>query len=146
MFAGSVESKMESPFRERRKVTLEIGEMKANFLDVTLDLHKDTYRPFRKPNSQILYIDINSNHPRHIKKELPNMIQKRLCTLSKTNTEFNQTKDNYESALKKSGHKSKLEFKKDEKKTKRTRKRKCIFYNPPYPIVNRCGRTLANSS
>ena len=115
------------------KITIDVGKMKTNFLDISLDLDKDTYSPYRKPNSKILYINSQSNHPQHIKHALPKMVQKRLSTLSKTEIEFDKAKDNYELALKKSGYNSKLKFTKgSEEKRKRTRPRKCIFYNPPF--------------
>ena len=36
------------------------------------------YQPFRKPSNDPKYIDINSNHPPQILKQLPNSISKRL--------------------------------------------------------------------
>ena len=50
------------------KITIEIGCMRTNFLDVMLDLHEDNYAPYRKPNSSINYIHKSSNHPAHIKR------------------------------------------------------------------------------
>ena len=35
----------------------------ANFLDVTLDLSNNSYKPSIKPNQNPSYINVNSNHP-----------------------------------------------------------------------------------
>ena len=35
----------------------------VDFLDVTFNLKRDSYQPFRKPNNEPKYIDISSNHP-----------------------------------------------------------------------------------
>ena len=45
------------------KITIK-GDLKiVNFLDVTFNLHKNTYEPYRKPDNQPVYINVNSNHP-----------------------------------------------------------------------------------
>ena len=112
------------------KITIEVGKMKSNFLDITLDLANDSYSPYRKPNSEILYIHNKSNHPGHIKKGITPMINKRLCALSKSGKEFDKCKDEYESALRRSGFNTKLKFEAQENKTKRKRKRKrdCLYF------------------
>ena len=124
------------------KITIQIGHLKTNFLDVSLDLYHNTYKPYRKPNSQLNYINSNSNHPRHIKKQLPIMIEKRLNSLSKNERTFNMIKPEYNEALAKSGFKYKLNFHNpnqinmsaptinNNKKRKRTRK--ILFFNPPF--------------
>ena len=55
--------------------------MQTDFLDVTLNLKTEKHWPYRKPNDEQLYININSNHPPSIKKVLPNMISNRLSEL-----------------------------------------------------------------
>ena len=42
----------------------------VDYLDVTLDLNIGSYKPFRKPNDETLYINTKSNHPTNI-KQLP---------------------------------------------------------------------------
>ncbi len=44
------------------KITIEIGQVRTDFLDVTLDLSDSTHRLFRKPNANISYIHQSSNH------------------------------------------------------------------------------------
>ena len=58
-------------------------EIKCNlktvtYLDITLDLNTGTYKPYRKPNDEILYIHAKSNHPANILKQLPISIETRL--------------------------------------------------------------------
>jgi hypothetical protein len=116
------------------KITIEIGHTKTDFLDVTLDLYNDTFRPFRKPNSSLSYIHKSSNHPFHIKTVLPYMVEDRLRSLSKCEAEFDNAAPIYDHALKKSGYQHKLTFSATTttEKKRRNRKRKCIYYNPPY--------------
>lgn len=45
------------------KITIEANKKTINFLDVTLDLTRGSYKPFLKPNNKILYVHRKSNHP-----------------------------------------------------------------------------------
>ena len=45
------------------KIEIETNLKIVNFLDVTFNLAKSTYRPYRKPNDNLLYIHTSSNHP-----------------------------------------------------------------------------------
>ena len=36
--------------------------VEVNFLDVTFNLLNETYRPYRKPNDELKYINVSSNH------------------------------------------------------------------------------------
>ena len=113
------------------KIQLATEQKQVDFLDVTFNITKNKFWPFRKPNSEILYINKNSNHPNNIKKELPVMVNKRLNDISCDIEEFDKVKKDYEDALKKSGFKNKLIYK-NVKKVKRKRKRKIIWLNPPF--------------
>ena len=66
----------------RLKVTIEANVKKADFLDISMDLESGIHRPYCKDDSIPTYININSNHPPHIKKNLPNMISERISRLS----------------------------------------------------------------
>ena len=55
----------------------------VDFLDITLDLRTEIYKPYKKPNSNLTYIHKQSNHPPSIIKNLPKSINKRLSTNSK---------------------------------------------------------------
>ena len=54
----------------------------VNYLDVTLNLNDESYRPYKKPNEETNYIHVNSDHPPSILKQLPKSIEKRLSSLS----------------------------------------------------------------
>ena len=53
-----------------------------NFLDVTLNLSNDKYQPYNKPGNSPLYININSNHPSNIIKDLRESISRHISKLS----------------------------------------------------------------
>ena len=61
------------------------------FLDTTLDMINNLYKPYRKENSEVRYINNKSNHPKIIKKNLPAMIERRTNRLSKNEKKFNNS-------------------------------------------------------
>jgi hypothetical protein len=70
-------------------------------------------------------------------KEIPNMVNQRLCSLSCNEDVFNRAKPPYEKALADSGFHSDLNYKEEQPqevdaRQKRKRKRKTIWFNPPY--------------
>ena len=71
----------------------------VSFLDVTLNLNTGTHKLYNKPNNNPLYININSNHPPKIIKNLPENIQKRISKLSSSTRIFNNFKNLYNNAL-----------------------------------------------
>ena len=119
---------------EGLSVTVEHNLTVTDFLDVTFDLRNGKYSPFRKPDSKPLYVHSKSNHPPSIIKELPNMINRRLSSLSYDETVFNNSKAPYEEALRNSGYPSSLSYvtANTNNRTKRSRNRKVIWFNPPY--------------
>ena len=60
------------------------------------------------------------------------MVNKRLNEIACDKVEFDKVKQDYQFALKKSGFEEKLEYKQNNTKKKRTRKRKVIWFNPPF--------------
>ena len=50
----------------------------VDFLDITFNLNNGTYRPYKKPNDLLLYINKSSNHPPQIINQLPKIINERL--------------------------------------------------------------------
>ena len=62
-------------------ITIKMNLKTVDFLDVRFDLINNTYRPFRKPNSEPVYIHKQSNHPPSILKELPKSINKRMSDI-----------------------------------------------------------------
>ena len=135
----NVKKKMIKVFKDNDlKITIQTRLHKVDFLDVSFDLHEKIYKPFKKPDNETKYIHVHSNHPQNVKKDLPLMIEKRLSCLSKNKTVFDDSCNEYKAALRKGGHNEKLEYKENEiknskeRKKKKTRKRKVIWYNPPY--------------
>ena len=70
------------------KITIEKELKRVEFLDVVLDLDRDSYRPYRKPNSETIYMSRSSSHPSYVKKQIPLMVNQRLCALSKSKPGF----------------------------------------------------------
>ena len=107
----------------------------VNYLDVTLDLSTGKYYPYRKPDNNPLYINVNSNHPPSIIKQLPKSISTRISSLSCNSEEFNKASTIYNDALKSSGYKEGISYTKSrgQKVGKRkNRPRSIIWFNPPY--------------
>ena len=78
-----------------------------------------------------------SNHPNHIKKQIPKMINQRINSLSKTETNFNYAKKDYEDALHQSHYDVTLEYIKSPKNATndphmKKRRRKLIYFQPPF--------------
>ena len=46
----------------------------VDFLDNTFNLNNGTYRPYKKPNDLLSYINKSSNHPPQIIDQLPKII------------------------------------------------------------------------
>ena len=72
----------------------------VNILDVTFNLGNGTYRPYKKANESLLYINGSSNHPPQVIKQLPTSINERLSKNSPSDEIFNASKYEYEIALK----------------------------------------------
>ena len=116
------------------KIEIETNLKIVNFLDVTFNLVNSTYRPYRKPNDNLLYIYPSSHHPFQIIKHQPDSIEERLSNNSSNEQVFNSAKPEYEKALKDTGYKNvKLKYRAQEEQRKRNnRNRKVIWFNPLY--------------
>ena len=116
------------------KIEIQTNLKIVDFLDVTFNLENGTYRPYKKPNDSLLYINTSSNHPPQVIKQLPTSINKRLNKNSSCKQVFEESKLEYESALKNCGYNHvKLTFNKEEHQPlKRTRHRNVIWCNPPF--------------
>ena len=115
------------------KVTIEAHLDEVNFLKVTLNLPRNSFAPFTKPNNTIKYVHSQSNHPPNILKNIPIAIK-----LSSNEEAFKNAKPQYQEALKNSGYKHELKYEKAiqentaHKPGKRSRQRNIIWYNPPF--------------
>ena len=107
----------------------------VNYLDVTLDLSTGKYYPYRKPDNNPLYINVNSNHPPSIIKQLPKSISTRISSLSCNSKEFNKASTIYNDALKSSGYKEGISYtisRGQNVDKRKNRPRNIIWFNPPY--------------
>ena len=95
---------------EGLQITVEASSTKTDYLDVVFDLQKCSTRPYRKPNNQPTYINVKTDHPPMIIKQLPKMIEKRLSTKAGSEKIFDEVKGQYQEALDCSGYKGKLEY------------------------------------
>lgn len=127
---------------EFRRIKLKvdiISDVKTvNFLDVNFDLRKGIYQPYRKENSNPIYVHPLSNHPKSIIRHIPKSISKRISDNSSNLETFNKHKYFYNRALKDSGYKNtQIEFIEPthpNTNTNRNRKRKILWYNPPFNL------------
>ena len=119
---------------EGLSITIDTNLIETDFLDVSFNLYTRKYFLFKKPNNSPLYIHSKSNHPLSTIKQLPSMTNKRISSLSCGETKFNKAKITYETALKNSGYKATVKFKKTSQNTRRNRNRKVIWFNPPFSL------------
>ena len=105
----------------------------VDFLDITFNLSNGTYKPYRKPNDNLLYVN-TSNHVTEIIKHLPTPKPKRLSKNLSSIQIFNSVKVEYENASENSGYNSiKLNYTQTRKnKLKHNRSQNIILFNPPY--------------
>lgn len=113
------------------KIEINTNLKTVDFLDVTFNLNNGTYRPYRKANDKLLYINTSSNHPPSIIKQIPPSINRRLSDNPSNQEIFNSIKEDYESALSISGNSPTLSFDPNRLR-KRNRKRNIIWFNPIY--------------
>ena len=119
------------------KIEIVTNLTEVDFLDLTFNLENNTYRPYKKPNDKLIYIDVSSNHPPQIKKQLAKIISDRLSRNSSNADIFNNTKSEYEEALKRCGHTTKLTYNPpnhEQNNARLKRNRKIIWFNPPFNL------------
>ena len=73
------------------KITIEANTKTVDFLDITMDLRDETYKPYMKPNNTPLYVHSKSNHPPNILKNIPESINRRLSSISCNATVFHNS-------------------------------------------------------
>ena len=118
------------------KITATANAHSVNFLDLTLDLREDTYKPFMKPNDVPLYVHRQSNHPQTVLDNIPLSVNRRLSSNSSNEEIFNNSCKPFQEALKKSGYKFKLEYKPPEENNnkKSQHSRNITWFNPPFSM------------
>ena len=115
------------------KITSTANLKVVTFLDVSLDLSNECYKPYMKPGDRPLYVNSKSNHPPSILKNIPYAVNRRLSSISSSKEIFEAAAPIYQSELQRAGYNHKLEFK-DQEVTKRKRRRRIIWFNPPYSM------------
>ena len=98
-----------------------------------------THRDFMKPGQALSYVDVHSNHPPVVTKGIADGIAYRLSVNSSSEALFNEAKQPYEEALRRSGHTSNLEYKPEvaggsapRRRRRRRRRTNIIWFNPPW--------------
>ena len=76
----------------------------VNFLDITMDLRIGIFNPFMNVNYSPMYVNIQSNHPPTVLKNIPLGITNRLSIISANKTVFHGAAPAYQEALTKSGY------------------------------------------
>ena len=114
------------------RITIEANNKSVDFLDITLDLRSQTFKPFTKPNNTPQYVNRQSNHPPSIVRSIPESINRRLSNISSDKQSFDSATPPYQEALKKSGYDYQFNFKPEPPKPKRPRSRNITWFNPPY--------------
>ncbi len=119
--------------KHKLKITIDANKKSVDYLDINLDLVKNTFKPYMKPNNTPLYVHNKSNHPPNIIRNIPAAINKRLSNISSDENIFEQAKAPYQEALRKSGYNYTLEYSPTaENRRRRRRTRNITWYNPPY--------------
>ena len=85
------------------KIEVSSNNKIVNFLDVTLNLSDNTYKPFLKSDQYPSYINIKSNHPKTIIKQVPKAVKLRIKNLSAKEKIFQESSKIYKDALKNRG-------------------------------------------
>ena len=82
----------------------------ANFLDVKLNLSDNSYRPFLKTDQHPSYININSNHPNSMIKQVTKAVHTRISRLSSNKKIFHESSKMYIEAHKNNGFKEEFTY------------------------------------
>ena len=77
-------------------ITIEANMKSVDFLDVNFNLFNDTFSLFMKPNHTPSNVNINSNHPSCITKNIPLAVNKRLSEISSNERIFTKAATPYQ--------------------------------------------------
>ena len=66
---------------EKLGITVDPISQVTDYLDVKLNLAYHTYETYMKPNNIPIYLHVKSNHPSHIIRNIPKMIEHRISNL-----------------------------------------------------------------
>ena len=139
--------------KEGLRITCETNVTVVDYLDVVLNLEDGSYKPFIKPNASTKYVSVNSNHPPSIIHNIPLAVSKRLSYVSSDKDKFDEEVNHYQEAIKQAGYTENLEYvvdseprNTDERKPQKKRKRKVLWFNPPWTanLKTNVGRLFLN--
>ena len=82
-----------------------------------MDLRTGIFKPYMKDNDKPVYVNIKSNHPPTVLKNIPLGINKRLSRISANKTVFDAAAPGYQEALTQSGYTLTLAFDPPSEKT-----------------------------
>jgi len=118
-------------------ITIEANKTVVNFLDVTFNLTKQSYKPYTKPGNTNLYVHKQRDYPPAVLKNLPENINKRLSSLYSNEEQFNTTIQPYQEALSNSGYDYKLKYNPTPKSNNniKNRNRNIIFWYSGHLLV-----------
>ena len=107
-----------------------------DFLDIRLHIDK-THEVFTKPTANIRYVNVKSNHPKVVLKNISKNTEHRIRKLCSTESIFDKHAPFFNKILENSGHDHDLKYAKidpipNEKRKNRYRKRKVTWFNPPF--------------
>ena len=111
------------------------GKLKVvYFLDAELNSVNAIYQSYRKPNDNPTYININSNHPPSIKKQIPKSVsQKKFQIVIQTKKSLT-TARTWSDALKKCEKPAFVSETSSDPYVNEKSRRKIIWFNPPCSI------------
>ena len=107
----------------------------VNYLDVTVSLTTRKYCPFRKPDNNPLHINVKSNHPSSIIRQIPASTSTRLSSPSPDSTEFDKSSQLYDDALRSSGYIERIQYEENRQtraEKNRIRSQSIIWLNPHF--------------
>ena len=137
--AERIKKDFQKIFRENDlNIVIKCNLKTVDYLDVTLNLLNNTYKPFFKPNNEINYIHKESNHPPSIIKQVPFAIESRLSSLSSSEKIFSESTPIYQEALKKSGSDYKLKYQRNTSKQPQSNngKERMLFFKFSYQTLS----------
>ena len=74
-------------------INIETNSKVVDFIDITFNLNDGIYKPYKKPNQALLYINKSSDHPPQLINQLPRIISDRLSRNSSNKEAFNTSKE-----------------------------------------------------
>ena len=137
--ADKIRKEFRQLFNESRlSLEIEYNLKTVNYLGITLDLNTGSYKPYRKPNDETLYIHTKSNHPANILKQPHISIETVLSNLSSNPEIFHEVSKHYQNILSQSGYDYKLQCKppknenENKSKSSKSRKGNVIWFNSTF--------------